>query len=228
MATPPSTRWAESSWHGLRQTGGHHKVNKIAEEIGEDDTMISTMDGDSVMGDNNPTTVTVKFQHELLESRLLTAMGSLRLAIDRIEAAKHSPGTNKHNLIGAICSLESAIDAVEVAEVASKMQLAADGKSVSISQSVENTTDHGRSTLYLNRSLFDDQNADDSPSLSNLVHTAIRQQETNDILSDLLEEESALQRLLEMSISLRQQDEDDSAEDDTIISCFDGSVIGEA
>jgi hypothetical protein len=215
-------------YDGQQACGGYDAEVMVqkGEGMDEDESMRSTSSMKDTVGN---TIKALRLPHELLESRLVAALTSLRLAIEKVEASRQAPGDSKHILIVAMCSLESAIDSVELAEVASKRQLAADDVIMTKTECLECTTHHnnGHSTIFLNGEPFHEDHApDDEASLSTEAKIAMSHHDTNKILFELREEEAALRSLLNMSILLRQQDdEDDDSEDETIVSSLDGCGV---
>jgi hypothetical protein len=164
----------------------------------------------------------LRLPHEHLESRLLAALTSLCSAIEKVKASRQAPGDSKHNLIVAMCLLESVIDSVELAEVASKRQLAADGVSTIATESSKRTTNHvnSDSTIFLNGEPFHEDHAPGKEgSLSTEAMTAMSHHDKNQIILELRQEEVTLCSILNMSILLHQtEDEEADSEDETIVS----------
>jgi hypothetical protein len=151
----------------------------------------------------------IKATPRLLETRILIAMYKIRSAIEEIEAARIAGPTRdeqQHNLITAVCSLESAMDNMDGA---SRCLQSEDGSML------QDLDDEELEFSRLLCCLHDYEDELDALTVATEDSNSIRENETSRILDELKAEEATLGQLMNMAVSIRKQQE---AEEGDIVS----------
>jgi hypothetical protein len=157
----------------------------------------------------SPTNFEEAHNPRILETRILIAMYNLRSAIKEIEATR-LPGSTKNeqkkNLIVAVCSLESAMDNMADAALASRcLQMDDDLDNDVFDGSVleDEEAEYNRLLCCLNA--YEDEL--DAITITTEDSATARDKETYRILSELKEEESNLKHLMNMAVAIREMKE---------------------
>jgi hypothetical protein len=142
----------------------------------------------------------------MVETRILAAMTNLRSTIQQIEAARlASPKQQEqqHQLLVAACTLESAIDNVDDALVASKCLQLDNNDDVSDLDNEEEEYN----TLLCCLNEYEDEL--DAMTVSTEDTTDVRERESIRVLEELQAEEKILRKMMKMAVAIREKHEEE-------------------